>query len=195
MPAFVNLAAAGFDLVHAFDAAIAPWLAHDRGALLVGNTRALWAPFCAAMTDPALAAERDPLDRYTERTLEAAYPTAKILYAHRSYDGAFLPFQQLAVAAGLAALAPTHLLVHPIHGPWFALRAVILVDDLAPARVPVAKPCACDGTCEAAFARAVAMPDDWRAWLAMRDACTLRSSRYSDEQIRYHYTKVWDATR
>lgn len=190
----MTLAAAGFDLVQPFDARIAPWLRHERAALLVGNTRALWAPFCAAMEDPALAAERHPLDRYTERTLEATYPSARIVYAHREYDGAFLPFQQLAVAAGLAALAPTHLLVHPIHGPWFALRAVVLVDDAPPPRsLPIAKPCACTGACDAAFAHALAHPDDWRAWLAMRDACSLRAARYVDAQTRFHYTKVWES--
>lgn len=190
----MSLRAAGFDLVHAFDARIAPWLHHDRAGLLVGNTRALWEPFCAAMTDPALAAERDPLDRYTERTLEA-YPAARaVLYAHRQYDGAFLPFQQLAVDAGLAAFAPTHLLVHPIHGPWFALRAVVLVDEDPPPRAPpITRPCTCTGACEAAFAHAVAHPDDWRTWLAVRDMCSLRASRYGDDQIRFHYTKIWES--
>lgn len=190
----MTLAAAGFDLVHAFDAGIAPWLRHDRAGLLVGNTRALWEPFCAAMEDPALAAEPDPLDRYTERTLEAVFAGTRIVYAHREYDGAFLPFQQLAVAAGLAALAPTHLLVHPIHGPWFALRAVVLVDVAPPPRsLPLAKPCACTGACEAAFTHALAHPDEWRAWLATRDACSLRDSRYGDDQARFHYTKVWES--
>lgn len=190
----MSLAARGFDIVHAFDARIAPWLAHDRAAYLVGNTRALWPPFVEAMRDPALAAEPHPLDRYTERTLEHAYPDARIVYAHRQYDGAFHPFQQLAVDAGLAALAPTHLLIHPVYGPWFALRAVVLVDEEPPTRcTKVAQPCRCDGVCEAAFAKALASQDDWRAWLAVRDSCTLRDARYSDEQIRYHYTKVWDS--
>lgn len=196
-PAITGLADAGFDVVHAFDAAAAaraPGLSALAGdhrlGLLVGNTRALWPRFVAAMRDPALAAEPDPLERYTERALGAAFPGARTYFAHRRYDGAFLPFQRLAVATGLGALAPSQLVIHPEHGPWFALRAVVLLDGEPVARAPIAKPCACDAGCGAALERACA-GGDWRAWLAVRDACTLRTSRYSDDQIRYHYTKVW----
>lgn len=32
--------------------------------------------------------------------------------------------------------------------------------------------------------------EDWRRWLAVRDACPVgRAHRYSDAQIAYHYTK------
>ena len=32
--------------------------------------------------------------------------------------------------------------------------------------------------------------ENWRSWVAIRDACPLgKAHRYSDEQIRYHYTK------
>jgi len=165
----VDLAAAGFDIVQPF----------ARG-ILIGNTRALWAPFCAARRD-----EPDPLDRYTERCVAAAYPGRTISYAHRP---PFEPFQQYAVAAGLAWLAPTHLAIHPVYGPWFALRALVHGDG--PVRAPIAPPCACTGACEQALARALAATD-WEAWLAVRDACsTGRAFRYSDEQLRYHYTRA-----
>ncbi|MCW5807442.1 MAG: hypothetical protein KIT31_34110 [Deltaproteobacteria bacterium] len=190
------LAAAGFDIAHAFDAARAArdfaWLggAHRLG-ILVGNTRALWPPFTEALRDPALAAEVDPLDRYAERAIADAFPGARIRFAHATYDGAFLPLQRLAVATGLAALGPHHLLVHPIHGPWFALRAVVTLDgEPPPPCAPIVQPCACDGRCEAAFeaARSTASA---RAWLAVRDACTIRAARYSDDQIRYHYESAF----
>ena len=164
----MDLAAAGFDIAHPF----------SRG-LLIGNTRALWAPFVAARRD-----EPDPLDRYTERCLAAAFPGATIYYAHAR---PYLPFQQYAVEAGLAALSSTHLAIHPVYGPWFALRALVV--QPGPARDPIEKPCACTGECDRAFARAIAATD-WEAWLAVRDACTIgRAWRYSDEQIRYHYTR------
>lgn len=192
----MQLAQAGFDLIHTFDARVAarePGLACLDGELgiLIGNTRALWPPFVAAMRDPALAAEANPLERYTERTIEAAYPDARIYYAHRRYDGAFLPFQRLAVATGLGALAPSQLVIHPVFGPWFALRAIAIVRGTPPpVRLPIAKPCRCEAACEDALARARGSTD-WRAWLAVRDACTLSAQRYDDDQIRYHYTKVW----
>jgi len=193
-----QLAEAGFDLVHRFDTALA---ARERGlerlggaerlGLLVGNTRALWPRFVAAMRDPALAGAPDPLERYTEATVAAAFPNARIYYGHQRYDGVFLPLQRLAVATGLGALAPTQLVIHPIYGPWFALRAVVvLAGEPPPAQPPIAQPCQCDETCTGAMEAALGSAH-WRAWLAVRDACALRAWRYSDEQIEYHYTKVW----
>ena len=203
--AIAELADAGFDLVQTFDVATAArepgWeqlaadAEHGRTAgLVVGNTRALWPRFVTAMRDPVLAAESDPLDRYTERTIEAAVtkasPGAPILYGHRQYAGAFLPFTRLAVATGLGSLARSNLVIHPIYGPWFALRAVILVPGDAPVRVPIASPCTCASPCPTALATAL-VSSSWEPWLAVRDACSLRAWRYSDEQVRYHYTKEW----
>lgn len=192
-----QLAEAGFDLVHAFDAHAAArepgWgclAGGDALGLLVGNTRALWPRFVAAMTEPALAAEAHPLQRHTERAIEAAFPSAPAYYAHRRYADAFLPFQRLAVATGLGALAPSQLVIHPIYGPWFALRAVVVVPGVPPARAPIASPCACTGACHAAL-EAARGSSDWRPWLAVRDACGLRAWRYGDDQIRYHYTRAW----
>jgi hypothetical protein len=172
------------------------WLAGgetERCGLVVGNSRALWPRFVEAMRDPVLAADPDPLDRYTERTLAAVFGAARIFYGHRRHDGAFLPMQRLAVAAGLGVLAASHLVIHPIYGPWFALRAAVVLDGPpAPAAVPVlAKPCQCTTTCTQTLQAALVAPDDWRAWLAVRDACTLRAWRYGEDQLEYHYTKVW----
>ena len=198
--AIAQLADAGFDLAHAFDthaAAREPgWerLAQaPRYGIVIGNTRALWPHFVAAMRDRELAADPDPLERYTERTIDAAAPGAVVYYSHRRYAGAFLPFQRLAVATGLGALAPSQIVIHPIYGPWFALRAVIAVDGTPPARAPIARPCACTAACDRALTAALEAPEStsWRAWLAVRDACTLRAWRYSEEQAAYHGTKVW----
>ncbi|HSS02487.1 MAG TPA: hypothetical protein VLM79_35750 [Kofleriaceae bacterium] len=197
MDALATLAAAGFDIVHAFDAAAAarePGLELVAGdarlGLLIGNTRALWTPFSAALATPDLAAEPDPLEHYTERVIDAAFGAAcggaRVLYGHRRYGGAFLPLQRLAVATGLGALAPTQLVIHPMYGPWFALRAVALVDGEPPARAPIASPCRCDASCLDAFAHAQRSAD-WRDWLAVRERCSLQSWRYGDEQIRFHY--------
>lgn len=201
------LAAAGFDIVHAFDpraiahlpglAALAPTGAtiDERRALLIGNTRALWPVFLAARArDPGLAAARDPLERYTEATLDAAFPGARRFDGHRRYAGAFVPLQRVAIATGFGALAPSQLVVHPTFGPWFALRSVVFVaGEPPPPSAPVARACTCSEACPRALAAALADPGPapWRAWLAVRDACCLRDHRYSDEQIRYHYTRAW----
>jgi len=195
--ALATLAAAGFDIAHAFDAAAAarePGLAllagDERLGILIGNTRALWPPFTEAMRDPALAAERDPLERYTERCIDAAFSGAPIYYGHRRYGRAFLPLQHIAVATGLGALAPSRLVIHPVWGPWFALRAVVVVAGDPPPRAPIAQPCCCDASCGEALARAQ-RSTDWRDWLSVRDSCSLRAWRYSDDQIRFHYVTAF----
>ncbi|MGE0548386.1 MAG: hypothetical protein AB7O24_02355 [Kofleriaceae bacterium] len=201
--AIAKLADAGFDLAHPFDvrdaAKLPGWDVLSSGprlGLLIGNTRALWPRFVAALHDGRLAGELNPLERYTERTIEAEFPTSSPLYVHRRYAGAFLPFQRLAIATGLGALAPSQLVVHPIYGPWFALRAVVTLDGEPPQRQPIAQPCACDATCAEALANAVATTTpSWRAWLAVRETCALRAWRYSDEQIAYHYTKAFPGTK
>ncbi|HEX7836598.1 MAG TPA: hypothetical protein VF469_03995 [Kofleriaceae bacterium] len=164
-----------------------------RLGILIGNTRALWPRFTEAMREPALAAERDPLDRYTERCIGAAFPGARIYYGHRCYDGAFVPLQRIAVAAGLGALAPSRLVIHPIYGPWFALRAAVVVDGEPPVRRPIPLPCRCDASCATVLERAQ-RSSNWRDWLAVRDTCSLRSWRYTDDQIRFHYMTVWQST-
>jgi hypothetical protein len=211
--ALATLAAAGFDIAHAFDAQAAarePGLAMLAGdarlGILIGNTRALWPPFTAALRDPALAADPDPLERYTERVVDAAFAAgsaaahglaggaARIYYGHRRHGDAFVPLQHLAVATGLGALAPSHLVIHPIYGPWFALRAVVVTEGDPPARRPIERPCRCDAACADALARAQASRS-WQDWLAVRDGCALRAWRYSDDQIHYHYTRAPWVTR
>jgi len=188
------LADDGFDIAHAFDtaaiAALAPALTAKRHGVIVGNTRALWPRFIGAYHgDPELATAPDPLDRYTERAIARAYPDAPAWFSHRRYDGAFLPFQKIAAAAGLGVLEPTQLVIHPIYGPWFALRAIVLVDGAPPPRVLPTVSC-CTSDCVARLDAAIASDGDWRAWLAVRDACNVgREHRYSDQQIAYHYTK------
>lgn len=202
MEALATLAAAGFDIAHSFDAAAAGasggveigwdgFAGTARLGVLIGNTRALWSPFTAALAEPALAADPDPLDRYTERVIDSAFGTTAthIYYAHRRYHGGFVPIQRLAAASGFGALAPNHLVIHPEYGPWFALRAVVILDGDPPVSAAIAKPCQCDASCDAAFAQAC-RSGDWRDWLAVRDSCALRSWRYSDEQIRFHYSRL-----
>jgi methylmalonic aciduria homocystinuria type C protein len=203
-----DLAAAGFDL-----AAVFPVDAWNRGGVhvladhgrarglgvVVGNSRALWPVFTRALgADPALAAEADPLDRYTERTIAGAVAAtgvvASIAFAHRP---PYPPIQRIAHLAGLAQLRPSHLCVHPVLGPWIAMRAVITLDADGPAEAPPGPaPCDCAVHCLPAFERAAAIGFDpadeatWRAWVAIRDACPLGAAhRYGDDQIRYHYGK------
>lgn len=154
------LSPAGLDLVHplragwwarAAERAGRPELAlpHPDGALmvLVGNSRALWAPFCAAFAAGRLDSGR-PLDDYVEGVLrEAADPlpgaagdaAGKTLYLTTeqysigpdSTNTSYVPFQRIAAAAGLAELVKAvHLSIHPEFGPWFALRGLLVFDGV-----------------------------------------------------------------
>lgn len=175
------LAEAGFDIVAPFDGGrIDP---ERRAGLLVGNTRALWPKFMAGKTPGP-----DPLDRYVEAMIDPLVPEGgRVIYAHRQYDGAFVAFQPLAVAAGLGSMSETNLVIHPVYGPWFALRAAIVVPGDPPLVGPCPRVCRCGAPCREALSRARGNTD-WRAWLAVRDACPVgREHRYSEEQLAYHY--------
>ena len=214
---------AGLDLVHPFRLA---WyeravpesehLAWAHGgealALLVGNTRALWPHLVEHLGKQDGEWGADPLDRWVEarigRVVDGISGATETLFAHEEPPRR-RAFARLAVHAGFAALASSQLLAHPRYGPWFALRAVIVIDVPGPDGPPprAEAPCAgCSAPCEKAFAQASAVADPtlaprefregWRAWLAVRDACPIgREYRYDDEQILYHYARRWPQGR
>jgi len=208
-------AAAGLDILHAFNVA-----AHrsadtdvrfDFGrpnalGMLVGNTRKLWPIFIKAIAaDRSLATTEHPLDTYvTQRVrtiVAAATPrAAHLVFAHTANPHPF-PIQRLAERVGLAAISPSHLAIHPKHGPWFALRAAIVIDVDGPvsAMPELERPClGCSAPCVPALARAIAacgstltsasIAEHATDWIALRDACPVgRDSRYGDAQLNYHY--------
>ncbi len=169
--------------------------------VLIGNTRALWPAFLAALrNDAGLLRHPNPLDRFLEEVVDRACAQAgldtKVRWAHRA-EPAHISFQTLADVSGLAWRSPASLSVHPVYGPWIALRAAVVLPRRGPARPGRSlSPCRhCAWGCEAVLARTLAKPSStWRNWLAVRDACpTGREYRYSRHQIRYHYTKAREA--
>lgn len=205
---------AGLDLVHPFNVAHCDWAAYDSAALtrpnalgvLIGNTRALWMPLIRAFrAETTLNQAPNPLDRYvTDRVTNAvqratARPT-RLFFSHVTAPAPF-PIQRLAREVGLATLTPSHLALHPLHGLWFALRAVVLVDVDGPESAPAAleSPCAaCSAPCVTALEHALsvsgprldssAIAAHAHDWIAVRDACPVgRASRYSEAQLDYHY--------
>jgi len=109
-----------------------------RGALVVGNAgRVLWQRFVAA---PERALPTDPVDVYTRRALAQAArtsdgPAAIGFYADRR-DGVYLPLVALAHRAGFGSPGRVGVLIHPVFGPWIAIRAVILLPETVPFREP-----------------------------------------------------------
>lgn len=219
------LAPAGFDLVAAgrvadYHRALAPAAAafhlepfpgatepEARLIVLVGHSRAVWAPFVAALRrEPWRQAAANPLDDWTAEVLAAALaaalpPGARTeTYAYWEPPPRRVAMQALAAALGLAARGPAALSAHPLHGPWIAFRAAVVVDLAGPLPTDLSDVCArcIDTPCEPALASALAatatrdragVADSWLRWVAVRDACPIgRASRYSDAQLRYHYT-------
>lgn len=209
--------AAGFDLVQPFG------VAHYNGAapaaerledfgqpnalgVLFGNTRQLWPAFTRAYAvEPEISGAPHPLDTYAVSRLSAAVSSAtslrsQLVFSHVTQPRAF-PIQRLAEHVGLAALSPSHLAIHPQHGPWLALRAVVVIDVGGPAVAPPppARPCqTCSAPCMAALERALSVSGKdlssaviaahAAAWIAVRDACPVGpGSRYGENQLLYHY--------
>src|SRR4029078_11508823 len=62
-----------------------------------------------------------------------------------------IPFQRLGRAIGLGGPRPLGLQIHPVLGPWWAYRALVVVDRDLAARPPIGNGCAgCDAPCVAA---------------------------------------------
>jgi methylmalonic aciduria homocystinuria type C protein len=224
-----RLAGVGFDLVAAGRVAdyhrqlaptaefrLAPFpgvcAPEERLVVLIGHSRAVWAPFLAALArEPWRREVANPLDAWTADVLTAALAVAvppgvrTDTYAYWEPPPRRVAMQVLAAALGLAARGPAGLSAHPIHGPWIAFRAAVVIDTPGPLPTGTPAPsnadvCArCARTpCAPALAAALAatathdapgVAASWQRWVAVRDACPIgRDRRYSEAQLRYHYT-------
>lgn len=221
-----ELAAPGFDVfgsvaVDAYNAALEPALEGyrlpDLGCaqalvLLVGNTRRLWPLFIEAYRQSPLAEEQHPLDAYSREHIGgSAQRVAERFGALQAVRYSFDPVpqtvavQRLAVLAGAAEASPVGLCIHPEHGPWWSLRAAVVIAVEGPrpsAAAPTCSRCS-ERPCMPARDRAVAacgvppaeitgahFTATWREWLAIRDACPVgKAARYGEQQVEYHYRK------
>jgi ferredoxin-like protein FixX len=201
-------------------AARRPWA---RTAIVVGNGGgALWR-FVAARAGERPAADANPIDELVEEVFERRVAPLlarravrfEIAFAHR-FPGEPLSFVDLGRSAGLGAPSLLRVLVHPVFGPWIALRAVVLVDFEADADRPAAAfdPCpgcrerACVASCPAG---AVRLPDGWDVAacvehrLATGDCESLcharfdcvigREHRYPEGALAHHQRRAWQAMK
>ena len=138
----------------------------------------------------------------------------RVFWATDMAAGKIVAIQRLAHVAGLAYLEETtHQSVHPKFGPWCAFRAAIVFDDVAgPEDDELPRPLECPvseenianakGAFDAALenwrATSGSDPEQWRMWLAARDAMCggkFEDERYSEDQILWHYAVERDAVR
>ncbi len=196
-----SLSASGVDIVHPFhiewwrDPAF-PLPVVDGGTLglLVGNTAALWSHVAPAVKSGAV----DPVDRHVVRAVRTAVEALAlphaIVWAHECAPA--FPMQRLAAAVGFAVVSPSQLAIAPRHGPWWSIRAAVLLRLRGPEgpRPSLTNPCAtCEAPCVPPFERA-RNTMRWRRWLAVRDACPVGvDGRFADAQIAHHYRSAFSA--
>jgi hypothetical protein len=151
----------------------------------------------------------NPLDRFTRRVVEAAVQVAlgPLAVGHGvafPFRGApVVPFQRLGRAAGLGGPSPLGLQTHPVFGPWWAYRALVLADAALPPAAPLGDGCAgcpapCVTACPAGAVRLAgfSIPDCHRRRLEAepcRLSCVARIAcvrgpehRYPDRELAFH---------
>jgi len=114
-------------------------------AIVIGNGgRALWDALRAhARADPVLGGDPEPVDRFTSSLIEdtaarvLGRDVRRILYPFR-FPADAVSFVRLAECAGLGRPSRVGVLIHPVYGPWIALRAAILVPFAVDLPRPVA---------------------------------------------------------
>ncbi|HXU00394.1 MAG TPA: ferredoxin [Polyangia bacterium] len=208
----VPLAAAAFDAACApvTTLTLASLMPGARTAVVVGSGGPGFFDRFASGSPEAGDGTPNPLDRYTKRVAVAAATDALAslgaTYAvYFPFDGAepLIPFQRLGRAAGLGGPGPLGLQIHPAFGPWWAYRALVVVDRDLPPRPPIGDGCAgCDAPCvDACPAHAVAragfsvaacharrlVAEPCRLSCAARIACVRGPQhRYTDAQLAFH---------
>jgi hypothetical protein len=174
-----------------------------RGVVVAGSAGpGLWRRFRHRVAvEPERWDAPNPYDTFVAESLEladAALARAEVRCVR--FEAAFhahirVDFVALARLAGLGTPGPFALLIHPVHGPWWALRGAWLVD--AEVDAPCAGPPPCDG-CQAPCI------GGWqnaggpvaRATPEVRARCVVgQASRYDDSQIAYHYDRQATAAR
>lgn len=191
--------------------------------VLIGNTRELWTPFIRWLAEDSIRLQLDhPLDTYSRFVLRKHLENIKIDNSVRYADDVTVaPFaaQKLAQWVGYAWQSPASLSIHPVMGPWIAFRAVVSfsIAGPEPLQPPAVDPCgACARACLPALDRALAVAANgggdgestpalvtqkeiaghWQDWLQVRTSCPIgQAFRFTDEQLRYHYTQDKDILR
>jgi hypothetical protein len=206
---------------------VAALLPQAKTLVVIGNGGGeFWAGFRAYCdARPGYLQERThPLDGYTVEVIEGALAPAlgrsgavyHYLYPFRFFTEP-VSFMHLARAAGLAGPSILGIVIHPVYGPWLALRAALLIDRelYAPPAAPGFDPCpACaERACMAACpANAVSIDQGWDIPACVRhrlrvegdclDRCHARydcvygrEHRYPPDELRYHQRRSFAEVR
>jgi hypothetical protein len=174
-----------------------------RGVVVAGSAGpALWRRFREQIdADPTRLDAPHPYDAFVAERLDRAdraLEAAGVRFVR--FEAAFhapvrVDFVALAELAGLGAPSPFALLIHPEHGPWWALRGGWLVDQAVDDAPVAARPCdGCHAPCVGGWQNAGS--ESARATPEVRARCVVgQASRYDSDQLAYHYDRAPTAAR
>lgn len=113
-----------------------------------------WVPAAnMAHASAGMTAEADPLDSYTRRLVHRLVTSwlPEALGVYFPFEAPFLPFLRMGIEAGLGHPGPLGIMVSPVHGPWFALRAAVALPFEVVPIPPIKDVClSCPAPCVAA---------------------------------------------
>ena len=197
-----KLSTSGFDILHPFsvedlDGSILKHLPvedlSEKMGYLIGNTGNIWDCFIDWLGQQANWSEIvDPLETFVEETIERCVGQDALIFWTHETKQYIVPVQRMAYQTGLAYLSAGQFNIHPQFGPWFALRAVVIVSGQRNCNPKVSNPSTEDIEVESAalFNQLLESKATWQEWLSLRDLYEVgRTYRYSEAQIRYHYTR------
>ena len=197
-----KLQQSGFDIVHPFsfdalDDSVLEYLPiknlSGKMGFLVGNTGSIWDDFIEWLSQRLRWSEIvDPFETFIEETIERCVGQKTLIFWTHETKRYIIPVQRMAHQTGLAYLSDGQFNIHPRFGPWFALRAVVIVSGTMSSNQVIPNPSTEDieTTSKAMFNRLLQSNATWQEWLSLRDLYIVgRTHRYSEEQIRYHYTR------
>jgi epoxyqueuosine reductase QueG len=197
---------------------VASLLPEAKTLVVIGNGGGqFWEGFCAYCQERPeyLQGRRHPLDDYTVEVIEKtltpilAQPGVvyRSLYPFRFWSEP-VSFMHLARASGLAGPSILGVVIHPVYGPWMALRAALLVNQELHAESTAAgfDPCptCVERTCMAACpASAISVQKGWDIPVCVQhrlrvvtdcvDYCRARfdcvygrEHRYPLDELQYH---------
>jgi epoxyqueuosine reductase QueG len=168
------------------------------GVVVAGSAGpALWRGFREYMkASPDRWNQPDPYDAFVAQLLaraDRALSGASV--AFRRFDAAFrapmpVHFVALGQLVGLGSPGPFALLIHPEHGPWWALRGAWLVDAQVDPPADARPPCVgCSAPCVGGWPDTTASVT--HATAEVRGRCVVgQASHYDDDQVGYHYDRV-----
>ena len=193
--------------------ALGPRVPGARAVIVIGNGGgAFWTAYRAfCRRHPGHESSPDPLDDYTRLVIERAIGGGYAVFYPFGFPSEPVSFTRLAECAGLGRPSLVGVLVHPVFGPWIALRAAVAVpfpftaprpaDGFDPCPGCVERSCivACPagavgdagwdvGSC--AVARS-AEPDPCAARCHARWDCVIgRAHRYPPDAFEHHQTRA-----